>query len=76
MTDEKTSEPISKHGYGGICVLGETQSGTRASGKKWFIHTKGRIRAKTMPLGYKELTLDNRGHFWAGSRAIGQPPVT
>lgn len=36
------------------------RSGTRASGKKWFVSTQGRARAKNMPLKNEELRSDNR----------------
>lgn len=48
---------------GGICVLGDTQGGTRAPGKKWFASTKGENTAKSLPLEYKRLRLDNRRYF-------------
>lgn len=48
---------------GGICVLGDTQGGTRAPGKKWSASTKRENRAKNLTLEYKRLMLDNRRYF-------------
>lgn len=52
---------------GSICIFGETlRSGTRVSGKKWFISTQERTRVKNMPSKYEKyegLRPDNRRYF-------------
>lgn len=48
------SQSLSMH-PGGICVLGDTQGGTRAPGKKWSASTKRENRAKVCHWSTRDL---------------------